>query len=526
MRRGIALALLVMGGWAQAAGAQLSGVVRSAVSGEGLKSAVVTVLMHGTASRRGSVTTGPDGSFMVPGLAPGQYQVFIRKSGYHDLQDSRVVEISADTQSPSMALSLWPLGVVTGRVYDWDGQAVADAEVRAYALVYGAGGLSVSLAARGSSNDSGEYRLFNLPAGKVLIQASPPRSNTPAAIFYAQTPAAYYPGVLNPSQALPVELGYGTEMAQIDVRLRQAAGYAIKGTARDASEDDTCMRCVIDAVQRDGPFQVPLPQVAKATRDGVFVLKGLAPGDYTLIARDGSSDGAVGQAPVTLREGNLENAEVVVGALQSFAGEVVVEGRRDGLDPASWIVRLAPASSPPWWPSPESEVGSDRRFRFDGVTAGRYRLVLRGLPAGAYLKAIQSGGQPLPSLEMSVEATFPISGIQALVAFDGASVSGTVRVSSAKDSAPAGGARVIEVPRPNQSAPALAPIATESAPGGSFRFSAVPPGSYALYALPAASALQILDPAVQLALERYAAELKLEANQTAAVDLVVAPQNR
>src|SRR5207247_3630557 len=106
-------------------------------------------------------TTGADGSFGFSGLAPGQYQLTIRKSGFQPLQSSTPITILANTtQTTHLAPSLWPDGAVTGRIVDWDGELVSEAEVRAYAIVYHPAGAALSLAGKEKTNVMGEYRLF------------------------------------------------------------------------------------------------------------------------------------------------------------------------------------------------------------------------------------------------------------------------------------------------------------------------------------------------------------------------------
>src|SRR5262249_5164524 len=161
---------------------------------------------------------------------------------------------------------------VTGRVVDWDGEPVSEAEVHAYAIVYHPAGVTLSLAGQGKTNDMGEYRLFGLPAGRYLLHRSPPRPETPAGRLCRRAAATHYPGAPLPSQALPIELNWGAEVTRADVRLSRGQSYVIAGSVWDASAELPCANCDVQVTQHDGPYSLSFPQTARVSREGVFAL--------------------------------------------------------------------------------------------------------------------------------------------------------------------------------------------------------------------------------------------------------------
>ena len=52
--------------------------------------------------------------------------------------------------------------------------------MRAYVLLHQETGVKLSFAGKAKSNDLGEYRIFDLPAGNYLAEVWPPREGTPA----------------------------------------------------------------------------------------------------------------------------------------------------------------------------------------------------------------------------------------------------------------------------------------------------------------------------------------------------------
>ena len=114
-----------------------------------------------------------------------------------------------------------------------------------------------------------------------------------------------------------------------------------------------------------------------------------------------------------------------------------------------------------------------------------------------------------------------------MIAFDAAGVSGQVRARRATGDDVEGPieAKVTLIPRSNQSG-YLTAQSVATGPDGRFRFATVVPGAYRLYALPAMSSAQIFDPAVQLSLRSSREPVNLEPEESATVELWVAPHSQ
>ena len=411
--------------------------------------------------------------------------------------------------------------------FSWDGlhygEPVPEAQVRAYLLLHQETGVKLSLAGKAKSNDLGEYRIYGLPAGKYLAEVWPPREGTPAGEYYAATAAAFYPNAPAPAQALPVKVRWGGELTGIDLELSESVTYSVSGTVGNATTGGPCFHCVVSAIRIDSSFLVSLPNTARVSSNGFFTLRGLSPGDYKIIARRVAAD-EVSQRLVTLTDSNVEDVGLVAGRAQPVSGEIMlVEDPPDGVEAAKWTAYASSTVLPESWPDAKGQIGEDLRFRMESVSAETYRFEVLDLPPGAYLKALRVGGQRLPRPELTVAEDFPLAGVQALIAFDAATVSGQVRPRR-----PGGGsegpieARVALIPKANRGGYVTAK-AVEPRPDGSFSFASVVPGAYTLYAMPSMSAAQVMDPAVQSALRSYARAVALEPEGTVTVELPLAP---
>ena len=521
------LAACVMGaaqGASEEPKGRIAGSVRSATTGEPLRSALIS--FHRSYSSQGfsrTTTSGPQGDFVFSGLLAGRYRLTVRKSGYRTLRGSAARLTLRDKQQVSnVVFQLWPQGAISGRVLDSEEEPVPEAQVRAYVLLHQETGVQLSLAGKAKSNDLGEYRIYGLPAGKYLAEVWPPREGTPAGEYYAATAAAFYPNAPAPAQALPVKVRWGRELSGIDLELSQSVTYSVAGTVEDATRGGPCFGCVVSAVRIDSGFLVSPPNTARVSSNGFFTLRGLSPGDYKIIARRTAAD-EVSQRLVTLTDGNLEDVGLVAGRAQPVSGEIILEDPPEGVEASKWTAYASSTVLPESWPDAKGRIGENLRFRMKSVSAESYRFEVLDLPPGAYLKALRVGGQRLPRPELTVPEDFPLTGVQAVIAFDAATVTGQVRPrrSGGGSEGPIE-ARVALIPKANRGGYVTAK-AVETTPDGSFSFASVVPGAYTLYAMPSMSAAQVMDPAVQSALRSYARAVALEPEGSITVELPLAP---
>ena len=383
-------------------------------------------------------------------------------------------------------------------------------------------GVKLSFAGKAKSNDLGEYRIYGLPAGNYLAEVWPPREGTPAGEYYAATAAAFYPNAPAPAQALPVKVRWGGELTGIDLELSESVTYSVAGTVGDATMEGPCFGCVVRAVRIDSSFVVSLPKTARVSPKGFFTLRGLSPGDYKIFSRRLGAD-EVSQRLVTLTDSNLEDVDLVAGRAQPVSGEIILEDPPEGVEATKWTAYVSSTVLPESWPDAKDQIGEDLRFHMESVSAETYRFEVLDLPPGAYLKALRVGGQRLPRPELTVAEDFPLAGVQALIAFDAATVTGQVRPrrSGGGSEGPIE-ARVALIPKANRGGYVTAK-AVETTPDGSFSFASVVPGAYTLYAMPSMSAAQVMDPFVQSALRTYARAVALEPGGTITVELPLAP---
>ncbi len=337
---------------------EIGGFVRSAITGEPLRSVQVS-LRPASARERSTLTTTTDafGTFLFTGLPAGAYRIALDKAGYLALidTDSRLVLKEGDKRT-GLDFALIPAGAVSGTVLDASGEPLPGAEVRAYQIVHRRGLPHLVDRGRATSDDVGQYRIYGLRAGRYILRASPPRDDA-LGVFYLDTPPAYYPGASGPAQALPVTVNWGEQVNGINLELTARSGRVITGAAFEERTGAPCGLCSVRVVQLDGNYSLLLPDSVSVASNGLFVIRGLASGTYQVIARQKGAGDVVAQQVIRLDSGHVGDAAVLhVGTGAPLSGKVVLEGLPKGVAPSRMVVDLESEIAPWAWPRRDAVV--------------------------------------------------------------------------------------------------------------------------------------------------------------------------
>jgi hypothetical protein len=306
---------------------KLTGTVVNSVTGEPIRRALVRVSGQ-------AVLTDAEGKFEVDGLLEGTMPVEVRKPGFLNEQELRrgrsfsnnQVSITADTAP--ITLKLVPEGIIYGRV-ESNGEPINNFPIKLITSQVIGGRRQWVHAAATSSNDDGEFRIADLPAGTYYLSAGP--SWTERTVMtgnssgleqgYAET---FYPqgGELVGAAAIKISPGDQTEA---DFSLKSAHLYKIEGFVRGASGQGANLQ-FINAEGEVAQFPVHYNPATGAFQT-------MAPaGAYTLKAQ-----GYTTGAPMTVASMPLNISADVAGIQMVLAPtiSIPVNVRKDAVQPVN-----------------------------------------------------------------------------------------------------------------------------------------------------------------------------------------------
>jgi hypothetical protein len=233
-------------------------------------------------------------------LLAGRYTLNASKAGYVGVaygqrrpeQPGTLLEILDGQIVEKIAFALPRGGVITGRILDEYGEAIAGAQVSAMRFRYVNGARRLAPAGGGSTDDLGAFRIYGLVPGEYYVSAAvrsqaammAPSGNASTSIDdgYAAT---YFPGTANPSEASRVTVKAAQEATNISFGLIAARTSRVSGRALSSS-GEPLVQAFITAMPADRFAMGPVGMHSGMTRaDGSFQIAGLAPGTYNVTLR-------------------------------------------------------------------------------------------------------------------------------------------------------------------------------------------------------------------------------------------------
>jgi hypothetical protein len=275
----------------------IGGRVVRADTGEPLRRVQVRVDEWSTGSLSGPAATMTDaeGRYELTQLAAGRYQLKARRGGYVEVaygqrrpfERGRPLELGENAVLQNIDFALPPGAVVTGRVVDETGEAVAHVSVSLARRRYIDGARRWVAESGSSTDDRGEFRIFGVPPGDYTIVASFGATDLGSRDRVRYLPT-YYPGTPVASEAQRVTVGPGQEVPGITIALVRAATATVRGVVRSSGQASFGPATFVSAREISGPQAYGQTAIAIAAGDGSFAIAGLLPGAYFVEARSPS----------------------------------------------------------------------------------------------------------------------------------------------------------------------------------------------------------------------------------------------
>jgi protocatechuate 3,4-dioxygenase beta subunit len=466
----------------------ISGKVLNSVTGEPVRKAEVSLfdLNPERDQRRpspggGAVITDAAGHFEFKPLPPGNYGLVASRDGFaspnaRGRPKMQRIVLARDEEHNDAVIHLQPLGAIAGRVLDDDGDPLRNIDVQLLHYEYTASGRRLESRAGASTNDLGEYRIYDLEADKYFIRATPQMMGGRGRLAFA---ISYYPGTPDPAAATPIDLAAGEQLHGMDLTLHQGHVASIRGRILNPGSD---MSVGISSFTSNGSSNT---NTSVEDKDGKFELTGINPGPYVLTAQATTAGVTyVAHLPVQVSTADLEGIELRLLPPMEIHGQIRIEGKSATQLSHLNVTLDAEGRLMDLQSEPAKEDGS---FVIREVQPELYRVSL-GVPDDLYLKSVHWGDRDVAQSGLEVSQGAADSQLAIVLSANGGRIEGTVEDD---DSKPVAGAMVALVPPGTPPPKALFKWGAADL-SGHFAFIGIAPGSYKLYALEDADPNQLM----------------------------------
>lgn len=440
--------------------------------------------------------TDAQGHFLLDDLLCGSYTLSASHAGfvvasYGQLKPTdpgATLTLLDGQKMTGLVFKLQRTAVITGHVFDENGELVQGASVRVFRATGGGKQRGFREVGTGLTNDLGEFRIYDLMPGRYYMAAThdlgsvregfgPRPKRRLLKKGYSTT---YFPGTTDPSRAQTLALNPGDEINSIDFRMELVAMNTVSGKILNPPAADAARGGVAIFITPRSSGLLGLDSVDTRTiaKDGTFVLDRVPPGSYHIQAA--CLDRDTMEPMLTHRElevtvGDVEGIPLAFAPSIAVGGHVIWEGNKQG-DHSTFRVFLSSLDEQSPGTQPQ-EIKPDGSFLFRNVSEGEYHPRIFAPNGDCYLKSARVGSSPMVEDKVSIHSGSDHS-LEFVVNCRTPQVEGQVLTS---DSLPAVGVFVALVPeaRLGEDSSEYAEARTDQ--NGHFLLKGIKPGDYKLF---------------------------------------------
>jgi hypothetical protein len=344
--------------------ATVEGVALNSATGAPVKKALIT-LRSEVYYAGYQVLTDASGRFRFPEVSPGKYALCAEAQGFvptvpdgqHAASPAFLVTVGDSQPVKDLSIRLDPYAVVSGKVVDANGDPVRGASVRALRHDCSRSGKKLYPGASlpDTSNDRGEFRIFNLLPGRWTFEAAKDAVAVKATGRVHRSAAST---VYTRVQAGPMDLAPGAEITNIEIRLAQAPVYHVRGKVVDTR---TGLAAPQGRVHVDGEWYSTLKP------DATFDLT-MPAGSHWVVGDTAGSDKLYSPVEqVTIVDRDVEGLTIRLGPPISVQGRVLIDGAGANV-PARVVVEPLAGL----FPGTNARAEADSSFHLDGLAPQQY----------------------------------------------------------------------------------------------------------------------------------------------------------
>jgi protocatechuate 3,4-dioxygenase beta subunit len=393
----------------------VSGIVIRSQDSAPLKNATVQLANDSDQEHQIATKTTADGHFLLKNVPAGQYKLKVTRNGYADQElgqkkpgdPGATFTLRPGQSFADLVFKLGRAGVITGKVFDDDGEPMAGVAVRAMRQVWTDGRRSFATANEQQTNDLGEFRIFGLLPGRYYISAEMPTwsrivgdrefSGSEKGSGERGYAKVFYPSAPDAASASSIYVKEGEEISSADIFMREVTVYRVRGKIQylfpHRGTGDTQL-AVMHRGQTTDQILFSVQAVVKA--DSSFEIPELAPGEYTVTAfffDQGKFYST--QEDVDVVNADVDHLSLVIAPGVNIPGQLLWDGK-PSLESERATIYLAPEESGFIVRGGEAHVEENNQFILKEVPQGTFRITVDGLSKDSYIKEVQFGETILP----------------------------------------------------------------------------------------------------------------------------------
>ena len=444
-----------------------------------------------------------EGNFEFRDLPPGRYTAVAQRKGFSgpsiNSPNPSVSVTVANGQTIRAEIFMTPTAVVRGRVRDASGQFASNVQVEALVIAYPSGLPQLMPAISKTSDDRGEYRLFEIPPGDYYIGATPrPPSAIAARAGGDRSVRTFHPNAFDIAQAIKITIHGGEDIQNIDIAIQTPQMFKISGTV------STTVPVAAPPPSAQGAFAViqqnynATVQLILSSRDlikpeggnsggtstsvtgaapGPFEIRNVLPGSYDLVAvfNGNSAVPAIARTVVDVRNQDVGGLVMTIRAGAVITGSLTIDGSapkpgliRMAFTPADALRRVGVAIP--------ANFDAEGSFTIPGAPDGRFKLSVAPPGPDLYVDDMRQAGVSIFDSGFEIQGRNP-DPIQVFIKSGAGSLEGTVQDPSGRLLS---GGVVALVPATRRANEALY-YSARSDSTGSFSIRGIAPGDYKLF---------------------------------------------
>ncbi len=469
----------------------IEGQVLNSATGAPVRKA--ELFLHGSERRSGAgmptsynAVADAGGNFTIKEIEPGAYRLSVHRTGFVNLdygahgpmRPGATLSLRPGQRLKDLAVRLTPHAVIAGRIVDENNEPMASVQVQAMLYTYMTGKKQLMPRGSASTNDLGEYRIYGLAPGRYYLHASPDSNFEESAMDRSAVPVTegpvptYYPGTMDLSAAVLVEVGPGSQLRGVNITLVKARTFHVRGHVEGRPDVN------ISFFPRGQESWMAMNGQRMTDRKGNFEIRNVTPGAYTVTANAWMEDKVLSaRQDLDVGESDLENLVLTLSSGFELNGQFIVEGNSppnlNGVH-----VALRPREQGMMWSASTGGQMHDGTFTLSNVSPEPYSLLVMGLPDGYWIKSVRMGEQEVKQTGIDLTRG-PGAPLTVTLAPGAGQIDGVVLNEKQQ---PTSGASVVLVPEPKlrELSDLYKTVTTDQT--GHFTVKNIDPGEYKLFA--------------------------------------------